>query len=245
MAVTLEQFRIQSLPKNIYYIPEFISPEEEERLLSKVTSVPLPRWTHLSRRRLQTWPSALTKSNILLESPLPDWLVSPVVTRFTELNIFACSPHQAPNHVLINEYQPGQGIMPHEDGAAYYPIVATVSISAPIVLDIYEKRRDDEQSIELASDIMTSQTPRYRILQEPRSLLITTGDLYTEYMHGIAERTTDNDLDSGEISNWEQLGDKTQFQAGSYNRQTRVSLTYRDVLRVSKLGNTIKFLNKR
>ncbi len=33
--------------------------------------------------------------------------------------MFASSPHGRPNHVLINEYPPGVGIMPHKvsDGA--------------------------------------------------------------------------------------------------------------------------------
>lgn len=29
-------------------------------------------------------------------------------------HLFARSPHQRPNHVLINEYPPGIGIMPHK-----------------------------------------------------------------------------------------------------------------------------------
>ncbi|EEP77167.1 conserved hypothetical protein [Uncinocarpus reesii 1704] len=248
VAGSLEQYCIKSLPEAAYYIPDFITRDDEERLLNKITSVPLPRWTHLSRRRLQTWPSALTNSNTLLDSPLPDWLRSPVVSRFTELGIFFDSPHRAPNHVLINEYQPGQGIMPHEDGAAYYPMVATVSIAAPIVLDIYEKRNDEERKAFTTGDfsgIHANDKPRYRILQEPRSLLITTGKLYTDYMHGIAETTSDSDLGPDTICNWDQVGDTTPFEHGSYERQTRISLTYRDVLRVSKLGNTMKFLNKR
>ncbi|WEW55328.1 hypothetical protein PRK78_000757 [Emydomyces testavorans] len=246
--VKSKQHRIKLLPESAYYIPEFITPEEEEQLLNKITSVPLPRWTHLSRRRLQTWPSALTKSDTLLESPLPDWLISPVVTRFKILDVFSASPHRAPNHVLINEYQPGQGIMPHEDGAAYYPIVATVSIAAPIILDIYEKNSDSQPTMFMTnvnSETVTSRAPRYRILQEPRSLLITTRDLYTDYMHGIAERTSDDDLGPESICNWDQLGDKSPFEEGNYKRQIRISLTYRDVCRVSKLGNTMKFLNRR
>ena len=31
------------------------------------------------------------------------------------------------NHVLVNEYKPGDGIMPHTDGPAYVPIVATIT----------------------------------------------------------------------------------------------------------------------
>ena len=70
--------------------------------------------------------------------------------------LFSASPHSAPNHVLVNEYRPGQGIMAHEDGAAYFPIVATVSLGAPIVLDIYGKNQAGTRD----------PWPRYRILQE-------------------------------------------------------------------------------
>ncbi|CRG85774.1 hypothetical protein PISL3812_02790 [Talaromyces islandicus] len=179
----------------------------------------------------------LTKTDTLLAAPLPAWLHEPVVSpRLDTLGCFAGSPHQAPNHVLINEYRPGQGIMPHEDGSAYYPLVATVSLGAPIVLDLYEKKAsgdDDEKG---------GRKPAFRILQEPRSLLITTNELYTQYLHGIAECLTDEDLGFDGIANWEMLGDTQPYLNSSYERQTRVSLTYRDVLKVAKVGNSVKFL---
>lgn len=36
------------------------------------------------------------------------------------------------NHVLVNEYQPGQGIMAHQDGPLYTPAVAILSLVRPI-----------------------------------------------------------------------------------------------------------------
>ncbi|PWY80482.1 hypothetical protein BO70DRAFT_362431 [Aspergillus heteromorphus CBS 117.55] len=36
--------------------------------------------------------------------------------------------------------------MPHEDGVAYYPLVATVSLGAPIMLDVYEKSGNGEEN---------------------------------------------------------------------------------------------------
>ncbi|KAI9045702.1 uncharacterized protein KD926_007003 [Aspergillus affinis] len=230
--------RITSLPEDAFYIADFITAEEEEILLQKITTAPLPRWTLLSHRRLQTWPSALTKSNTLLSTPLPAWLVSPIITpRFDSLGIFADAPHRAPNHVLVNEYRPGQGIMPHEDGAAYYPLVATVSLGAPIVLDLYSKgeQRDDDDG----------QRPRYRILQERRSLLITRKKIYTEFLHGIAETSKDECLDADSICNWDLLRDPDRYRCGWAERETRISLTYRDVLKVAKVGNTMKFLGGR
>jgi alkylated DNA repair protein alkB family protein 6 len=209
----------------------------------QVKSAPLPRWTQLSRRRLQTWPSALTESNALLASPLPDWLRDPIIEpRFNELGLFNDAPHQAPNHVLVNEYCPGQGIMPHEDGAAYFPLVATVSLGAPIVLDMYDKHAQNDTAAKAGDARPIENGPRYRILQERRSLLVTRGKMYTDLLHGIAETRRDEKLGPESICNWELLRDKEAYQQGWFERETRTSLTYRDVLHVAKIGNTMKFL---
>ena len=78
----------------------------------------------MSRRRLQTWPGDLVHDK-LLDSPLPVWLSEPIVSRLLSIpisdgdkttNLFSTSPHKHPNHVLINEYPPGVGIMPHKVG---------------------------------------------------------------------------------------------------------------------------------
>lgn len=37
------------------YIPNFITEEEERQILKHVDTVPLPKWTQLSNRRLQNW----------------------------------------------------------------------------------------------------------------------------------------------------------------------------------------------
>ncbi|EAW08192.1 uncharacterized protein ACLA_029200 [Aspergillus clavatus NRRL 1] len=241
MEFNLEAARITSLPEDAFYIADFITEDEEELLLHKITTAPLPRWTQLSHRRLQTWPSALTKSNTLIASPLPSWLVSPIIApRFDSLGIFTDAPHGSPNHVLINEYRPGQGIMPHEDGATYYPLVATVSLGASIVLDLYSK---DQSSSEANGDGAAGvRQPQYRIMQERRSLLVTRRKIYTDFLHGIADVNSDEGLSPDMISNWDLLREKDRYQCGRYDRGTRISLTYRDVLKVSKLGNTMKFL---
>ncbi|KAH0607105.1 uncharacterized protein H6S33_003093 [Morchella sextelata] len=220
---------VSSLPKTTYYIPNFISPSEESQLLSQIASAPKPKWTILTHRRLQTWPSALSKSNILLAEPLPSWLELPIIPRMQELGIWDNSPHKQPNHVLVNEYKPGEGIMAHEDGPAYHPMVATVSLGAPIVLEVFEKSEDGLGEA------------KFRILQEPRSLLVTTDDMYTTHLHGIAQQTVDENIGPETVANWDLLGEKDLFADGRYDRQIRTSLTYRDVLKVAKfnLGNSL------
>ncbi|TVY47910.1 Alpha-ketoglutarate-dependent dioxygenase-like protein [Lachnellula occidentalis] len=244
MAISsLEEARVQNLPSSAYYIADFITKEEEQVLLSKIAAAPKPRWKQLSHRRLQTWPSDLTKSNILLDSPLPSWLLEPVVSRLlsyplsaadSQTHIFSDSLHGWPNHVLINEYNSGQGIMPHKDGDAYHPVVCTVSLGSSLTLGIYGKTEDETTNTE----------PTWRILQEPRSLLITTDMLYKDYLHGIAEITEDVDLSPTTVSNWDLLGSPEDFTKGRYERSTRTSLTYRDVIKVSRLGSKFGILGK-
>jgi alkylated DNA repair protein alkB family protein 6 len=200
----------------------------------KIEAAPKPRWKQLSKRRLQTWPSDLTK-NALLDTPLPKWLTEPVITRLHSLrlspsdpksHIFQDSPHNGPNHVLINEYLPGQGIMPHKDGAAYHPVVCTVSLGSSLCLEVFGTKEDG--TIE--------NKPKGKILQEPRSLLITADELYTGYLHGISEVEEEVDLGPSTLSNWELLRNTDHIIDGRLKRLPRTSLTYRDVIKVSKLG---------
>ncbi|KAI1048751.1 hypothetical protein LB506_002860 [Fusarium annulatum] len=253
--LSLENARINTLPQTAYYIPNFITEQEEQNILDKISSAPKPRWKQLTKRRLQTWPSDLVH-NKLLEAPLPLWLQDPVIPRLLSMpfqdsssaNIFERSPHKKPNHVLINEYPPGIGIMPHKlsfhqvihpifsfDGAAYWPVVATVSLGASLCLNLHRIKEDGALDPE----------PAWRILQEPRSLLITTGELYTDYLHGIADIEEDVDLSAETVANWDLLGSPSVYANGRNIRQTRTSLTYRDVLQVSKVANKLGIFLKR
>jgi alkylated DNA repair protein alkB homolog 6 len=233
----MNQHQIQGLPQIAYYLPNFISVEEEERILAELQRLPPSKWTTLSHRRLLSLPSTLARQakDTLLEAPLPKFLDEPILSRFKSLQIFSDSPHQHPNHVLVNEYQPGQGIMPHEDGPAYFPLTATVSLSGHTILEIYKKNDEGEREVQFT----------WRILQEPRSLLVTAGDMYKDTLHGISEVHVDYAITSKEIINWDLLGDTAKFESGTAERHTRVSLTYRDVLKVAKIGGALKFMNKR
>lgn len=73
-----------------------------------------------------------------------------------------------------------------------------------------------------------------RILYEPRSLLITTGSAYSTLMHGISEVLVDENLNADTVANWTLLGEREKIEAngGRMERETRISLTYRDVLKV-------------
>lgn len=76
-------------------------------------------------------------------------------------------------------------------------------------------------------------------------MLITTDKLYTDFLHGISDIEEDVDLSGDTVANWDQLSSKTDFKSGRISRQTRTSLTYRDVLKVSKLGSKFGLFKKR
>ncbi|KAK5165960.1 uncharacterized protein LTR77_008884 [Saxophila tyrrhenica] len=232
IGIDLEQSRIKDAPASMFYIPNFITQDEEEYILSKI---PANQWITLSHRRLQAIPARLTPSNALVASSgLPEWLLKPAVQRIDELGIFQDSPYKTANHCLINGYLPGQGIMPHEDGSAYHPVVATISLSSSLVLDVTEKKSNDSSSDQ-------DDRQSWRIFQEPRSLLVTAGSAYTETLHGIAEVKEDIDLKGETVANWDLLGDRERvMESGGNNlRETRISLTFRDVLKVSNVGSKI------
>ena len=89
-------------------------------------------------------------------------------------------------------------------------------------------------------DVHGKNGERWRILQEPRSLLVTSGDMYTDTLHGINAVIIDEV--GQDIANWDLLGER---YAPRLERELRVSLTYRDVVKVAKIGGAMTFLGKR
>ncbi|XP_069765065.1 alpha-ketoglutarate-dependent dioxygenase alkB homolog 6 isoform X2 [Narcine bancroftii] len=137
----LEPYRVDQVPATVYYIPNFITVSEENYLLQQVYNSPKPKWTQLSGRRLQNWGGLPHPSGMLAEK-LPDWL-DKCTKKISSIGLFS---GRAANHVLVNEYNPGEGIMPHEDGPLYFPTVTTISLGSQTLLDFYHPiKRENEK----------------------------------------------------------------------------------------------------
>ncbi|KAK6049223.1 hypothetical protein COOONC_13273 [Cooperia oncophora] len=61
------------------------------------------------------------------------------------------------NHVLVNEYLPGQGIMPHTDGPAFFRLVSNVTMGSHTLLDLY-RPVNQEVSIRFGRRVSGSST---------------------------------------------------------------------------------------
>lgn len=234
MIEELEQYRVKSslVPDTIYYIPNFISPEEEAGLIGNVLAAPKPKWTYLANRSLQNW-GGLPHPKGMVPERLPDWLT--VYTR--RLGKMGLFEGKEPNHILMNRYEPNQGIMAHEDGPLFYPTVTTINTGSHSVLNFYAKPAEEDS---------TARRYVFSLLLWPRSLLVLRHQAYTSYLHEIEELTTDmiTRQGSGDSKNFANLDavpaeelkpfSVDQEDRWTIPRQTRYSFTIRHVPKVFK-----------
>ncbi|XP_020488803.2 alpha-ketoglutarate-dependent dioxygenase alkB homolog 6 [Labrus bergylta] len=220
----LKQFIVDDAPPTVRYVPDFISEDEEAYLLQQVYKSPKTKWTQLSGRRLQNW-GGLPHPKGMLAEKLPDWLQA-YCEKISSLGAFS---GKTANHVLVNEYKQGEGIMPHEDGPLYHPTVTTISLGSHTLLDFYAPI----SSLEDGEDDGVPQTEENRfllsLLVKPRSLLILQDEMYQRLLHGIRPRSQDTLTDK--VVNLSAAG---ALQGETLTRGTRVSLTIRHVPKVIK-----------
>lgn len=160
-------------PNGLKYIPDFISNEEEAKLIGAIDNA---AWQTDLKRRVQHhgWRYDYRTRNVKPSDylgPLPAWL-DQVVARLAQCERYMPQPEQA----IVNEYVPGQGISAHIDCVQCFgPVVASLSLGS-----------DCEMQFENRQAHM-----RIRMLIRRKSLLILTDQARYEWHHGIAARKSD------------------------------------------------------
>lgn len=173
-------------------------------------------WKQLKTRRLQCWGGMPDDDGTVRNNDaLPSWL-NDICKSFVENGFFPAD--FPPNHVLINEYQPGQGIMHHTDGPKYLDRVAILSLGSGTVMS-FRPRLTSEEIGTLPLDNCSM-----KIYLKPRSLLFFTGEAYHNYLHGIEAKSQDN------IDQEENLFNSPSGESVIY-RETRLSFTIRHIFR--------------
>ncbi|PAN47248.1 hypothetical protein PAHAL_9G244900 [Panicum hallii] len=106
--------------------------------------------------------------------------------------------------------------MPHQDGPAYYPVVAIISLASPVVIDftphqrLKEQEHTDRQNLQInellgpvkmesngsgsheCGATNESDPASSSLVLMPCSLLIFKDQAYTDYLHGIQDNELHN-----------------------------------------------------
>jgi alkylated DNA repair dioxygenase AlkB len=153
----------------LQYIPGFVDASEEVSLLREIDVAP---WlTDLSRRvQHYGWKYDYRARRVTPDSrlgPLPQWLQ----TLGARLEPYFPN---TPDQVIVNEYEPGQGIASHTDCVPCFgPVVAMLSLGSDVQMDFARS------------------AARETICLRQRSLLVLSDDARTQWEHSIAKRRAD------------------------------------------------------
>ena len=177
------------------YIEDYIDESEHNWLLDQIDK---NSWLDDLKRRVQHYGfkydyKARKVNHNMRIGQLPDWLQS-IGQRLHEDNHMPAEPDQ----VIVNEYEPGQGISSHIDcEPCFENMIVSLSLGSSCVMDFTHKR---------------DRTKKIPVWLAPRSIIVLRDESRYNWLHGISPRKSD------------------QFAGQTYDRQRRVSLTFRKVI---------------
>jgi alkylated DNA repair dioxygenase AlkB len=153
------------------YVDEWLDAGAERQLLSDIDAA---TWSGELRRRVQHYGSRYDYGNRAAggtAAPLPDWAVALAARLDLERWLDGLA-----DQVIVNEYQPGQGISAHVDCVPCFgPRVAAVSLGSACTMDFISPDREHRAPVRLAA----------------RSLCVMTGAARYTWRHAIAARKSD------------------------------------------------------
>ncbi|MEB3182298.1 MAG: alpha-ketoglutarate-dependent dioxygenase AlkB [Nostocaceae cyanobacterium] len=157
----------------VEYVPDFITPAEHHGLLEQIDRQP---WLTILKRRVQHYGYMYSYKRRTVDTSmhlgeLPVWADEIARRLYKERFIKAL-----PDQVIVNEYQPGQGIAKHIDClSCFTDTIISLSLGSTCVMDFIHQTKGVKKSI----------------LLEPRSLTILRDEARYEWLHGIATRKSD------------------------------------------------------
>ena len=158
----------------LQYLPNYLSPDEQAKLLSIVDQQP---WITDLKRRVQHYGyrydyKSRSIDTTMFLGALPDW--AHAIAQRVQADGFALA---VPDQLIVNEYQPGQGIASHIDCLPCFgDTILSLSLGSPCVM-LFSSIRDSRE---------------IPVLLEPGSLVVMKGDARHVWKHGILPRKTDN-----------------------------------------------------
>jgi alkylated DNA repair dioxygenase AlkB len=159
--------------QGLQYLEDFIDDATQEMLLQSIEHEP---WRDDLQRRVQHYGyrydyKARQIDRSMFLGQLPSWVLS-VGDSLVKKGIFAKTPDQ----LIVNEYQPGQGISAHIDCVPCFgPVVASLSLLSSCLIEFISKESGEVVPLWLA----------------PRSLLVLSEEARYRWQHRIPARKTD------------------------------------------------------
>jgi len=161
------------------YIPDYINLDEQNQLLNAIDQ---QEWSTKLKRRVQHYGYRYDYKNGSLASSkylgsLPDWAQS-IASRLYDDGL---TPKLF-DQVIVNEYEPGQGITNHIDCIPCFGnTIISLSLGSSCVMDFTHSQTKEKASL----------------LLYPGSLVVMQGAARYDWEHGIAARKKDKYKDRG------------------------------------------------
>lgn len=160
-------------PAGFWYLPDFITPEDERRLLVAIESLPFERVVmrgYEARRQVVHFGARYSYDHgpIAPALPLPDFLEE-LSTRAAREARF---PVDARIEALVTRYPPGAPIGWHRDAPPFGPSLAGLSLASPCQ---FRLRRRTSTEYEM-----------YKLNLAPRSLYVVSGVARFRWEHSIS-----------------------------------------------------------
>lgn len=157
------------------YVANWVTPDVGQALLSQIDAA---TWSAQLKRRVQHYGHrydygrrSVTVSQRTAAPPLPAW-ARETAARLVGEGLMDREAEQ----VIVNEYQPGQGISAHIDCLPCFgPVIAAISLGSGCLMDFTHPGDDTKLAVPLA----------------PGSLLVMTGPARSTWRHAIAARKSD------------------------------------------------------
>ena len=156
------------------FLEGFLTPEQQDYCVKRVDDA-VDQWRNDLSRRVQHYgwrydykARAITPDMHI--GALPDWLADLAKKLYDETGLF----DRVPEQVIVNEYQPGQGIAMHIDHPGFGPTVCTISLLDDWEMDFSENWRDKAPA-----------------LLQKGSCVLLTEEARSIWQHGIAPRKSE------------------------------------------------------
>ena len=160
--------------RGLQYVEDYIEPNQHDRLLAQIDE---QQWLDDLKRRVQHYGfkydyRARKVNHDMRIGELPEWLKKLSENLYKDGHM----PEVA-DQVIVNEYQPGQGIASHIDcEPCFKDTIVSLSLGSDCVMNFTNK---------------FNKKKKIPVWLEPRSIVVLSSEARHDWLHGIPARKSD------------------------------------------------------